>query len=767
MLNNNDLLWTVFLRCLAELEVFSSDQTQRLVASKDKDVLMISSELTLPIRKLLGALFSGLSFILETSHLAVNVVLLSALNRVLFPSLGGDRDAETSAFFNLAANSCAIFFYYEPFAMRLGMAVPHSPALHWRFIEKNVQELVYKQSDDPSTSPTGAISPMGAPTIPPPIRLKGVREEDLRVHFDKCLCATLDHSGNACADLATLERTCRWSVNAYPLAERLGELRSTVSFPDYITWSEFLSLVDFSPPATAVTAAPVSASPISSPHQQQLVAPSGSLSPNLSLHNVPSSSELQQPPTEDSDIEVMDSNELAHMHSRAPQSSLARPVVPIKLSGSLHRERLLDLDDEFDVEELPLSPEPQRISSSIPPSLNSSYAASLSQTLPRRPVVREQPSATARSHESLLRSGLIVDLRGRHNKSKKPYTARRVYKSYDFDTEDADDIEELPDDSVDTSAVLEQTLTQLEAPEPPLEVLVETPPAIEPVKESMLSVPVPVAPASRRSSTFSMTELEDDEEPAPAEDTLTIEPEDVLEIPAAPTSSVVEPAPPSMQSESVPEPATEHVLEPDAQLEPSSAFASVVLELSPPPLASAPVSVQSVSVQSVPVVIERPPPPPSPAKESIEVQCDLGDEPLERAPVSTLSPSAPPIRQEASCQMEVPPLPETPPPVKPRASMQSQSVVREQARVHDVSLAEAIRRARQARARSEAKVAGWSSPLRPSVQSSEDSSVLRLNKKFLDQWTQELGHHGQQPRPRDVVVNTQTDESSLWRSLYT
>jgi hypothetical protein len=60
------------------------------------------------------------------------------------------------------------------------------------------------------------------------ITLKGVTRKDLRALFDGCLTELIeDRKGSLCADVAALERACRWSVNAHELAEVLAGLRNT------------------------------------------------------------------------------------------------------------------------------------------------------------------------------------------------------------------------------------------------------------------------------------------------------------------------------------------------------------------------------------------------------------------------------------------------------------------------------------------------------------------------------------------------------------
>ena len=99
------------------------------------------------------------------------------------------------------------------------------------------------------------------------------------------------------------------------------------------------------------------------------------------------------------------------------------------------------------------------------PTLLSSYSAeslgvrsSSSKDFPRSPLLRSNVSATARSHESLKKSGLIVDSGYGSNKKLALYSSK-VYKAYDYEVaevrpgtpESVDVIDEIP--TLDTSEI--------------------------------------------------------------------------------------------------------------------------------------------------------------------------------------------------------------------------------------------------------------------------------------------------------------------------
>lgn len=203
LLNDSDLLWSALLVCITELSILSPAQAQRLVSASDTEVLNLSYELSLAHRKLLGALFAGLSFILETSRLAVSVSLLQPLLRALLPSLD-DRDEQLRAFFNLAATSQSVFFYYDPFASRLGRGGETNTTLTWRGIQRTVEQLCLKSSAlsvAPKDNSKGVPAQSASKTPMSAVVLKGVTMQDLRALFDKSLSLERDPSGNLCADL--------------------------------------------------------------------------------------------------------------------------------------------------------------------------------------------------------------------------------------------------------------------------------------------------------------------------------------------------------------------------------------------------------------------------------------------------------------------------------------------------------------------------------------------------------------------------------------
>lgn len=192
LLNDPDLLWSTFLRCLLELRVFTPEEAVKLVIASDEETIVVSAQLSLPLRRLLGALLSGLSFVLDGSHVAVSLSILNTLTAALFPSLE-DSHTRLQGFFNIAANASAAFFYYEPFSVRLGMKIQPHPEVLWRQMERRI----FGELDLPMKLPLPA--PADSDTSSPPIRteeafkptllLKGVTEESLRELFLKSLAA--------------------------------------------------------------------------------------------------------------------------------------------------------------------------------------------------------------------------------------------------------------------------------------------------------------------------------------------------------------------------------------------------------------------------------------------------------------------------------------------------------------------------------------------------------------------------------------------------
>lgn len=201
LLNDPDLLWSTLLKCIGELNIFGSEEAMRLVSSSDEETIVITAQLSLPLRRLLGALLCGLSLVLNDSHVAVSVSLLNALNAVLFPSLD-DKDCRLQALFNLASNAATSLYYYEPFAVRLGVRLPPNPEVHWRMIQRRLdQELDHSPRPPPPISiPTTTSLETAAPLTPQveskyQFTLKGASVESLRDLFTKCLSAEETSTG--------------------------------------------------------------------------------------------------------------------------------------------------------------------------------------------------------------------------------------------------------------------------------------------------------------------------------------------------------------------------------------------------------------------------------------------------------------------------------------------------------------------------------------------------------------------------------------------
>jgi hypothetical protein len=186
------------------------------------------------VRRLLGALFCGLVYVLDASHVAVSVSILKDLNNVLFYSLP-DQESQLKAFFTLGANASSVFFYYEPFAIRLGMKPHVNSKMTWRLIESSIKDGL----DSPGMSSRKAsiaqtdVEPSTLEIVTSSsktfsFKLKGATAESLRELFNKCLETSVsDSSGHLCANVSALSRACKWSVNAYPLADKLEDLQAT------------------------------------------------------------------------------------------------------------------------------------------------------------------------------------------------------------------------------------------------------------------------------------------------------------------------------------------------------------------------------------------------------------------------------------------------------------------------------------------------------------------------------------------------------------